>query len=202
MLNDNILEKINIITIFDGNIDDQSVCQLLKKDNICISRATVNRCRKKLGFKYKPKIKIQKLSNDHVDRSLDLIDYVSKEQISFDNLLFSDESRFCLNGDRDYTWGKRGCIINQVPEYYSKQFANPNHSPWTEDEDDKILELVNTIGHKWTVLQYYFPSRSSSSIKFRYNFLSRKKHLKKPLFQLPSIGIEGFEWDEFISKFN
>ena len=131
----------------------------------------------------------KRLKQRNIKNHQDLIKEVTEiwysfDQFSIDRLVLSFKNRIQLL-DQSKGFSIQPFVSNsnnQVPEYYSKQFANPNHSPWTEDEDEKVLELVNTIGHKWTVLQYYFPSRSSSSIKFRYNFLSRKNCSKNHFF--------------------
>ena len=60
---------------------------------------------------------------------------------------------------------------------------NLNFSPWTEEDDKKLIELHNQYGSKWTKLASFFQSRTSINIKNRWLVLHRhqKKEIKKGL---------------------
>jgi len=89
-----------------------------------------------------------------------------------------------------------------IPNYYSSQFERPDHSPWTNEEDEQIESLITQLGPKWKIISQYFPSRTISSIKYGSQFLSRRKTKKDPLIPIPSIGFEGMEFNSFLSIFN
>jgi len=76
------------------------------------------------------------------------------------------------------------------------------HSPWTIEEDQQLENLVSQIGTKWKTISYYFPSRTISSIRYRNQYISRRKTKKQPLIPFPSIGFEGVEFNYFLSIFN
>ncbi|KAI5508044.1 RNA polymerase II transcription regulator recruiting protein [Trichomonas vaginalis G3] len=52
---------------------------------------------------------------------------------------------------------------------------NINLSPFTEEEDAKLLKLRERFGPKWTVLVKYFDHRTDNSLKSRYKKLLRQK---------------------------
>jgi len=103
-----LLEKIEEITILDASISDQSVVEELKKYNMNECRTTVNYCRHKLNFRYLKRKKIQNLNDIQVQKRLDFLNEIESGNIVNHNLLFSDESRFCIRSDQDYCWRKRG----------------------------------------------------------------------------------------------
>ena len=59
IITNDLLERINIIIIADGTIDDQYVCQILQRGGINVSSWNVNKCRHISKFKYRNKIKIR-----------------------------------------------------------------------------------------------------------------------------------------------
>lgn len=50
---------------------------------------------------------------------------------------------------------------------------NVSKKEWTNEEDDRLLELVNTYGHKWAKISQYFSGRTDINIKNRFNLLDR-----------------------------
>jgi hypothetical protein len=54
--------------------------------------------------------------------------------------------------------------------------------PWTQSEDQMLLDEISKVGHKWTVIAQVFNGRSSSDIKNRWY-----SHLKKISF----LGYDG-----------
>lgn len=45
---------------------------------------------------------------------------------------------------------------------------------WSKEEDELLIKLYNEIGSKWSVIQKYFPKRSSNSVKNRLHYFLRK----------------------------
>ncbi|GME55937.1 hypothetical protein CC86DRAFT_411498 [Neofusicoccum parvum] len=51
-----------------------------------------------------------------------------------------------------------------------------DHSKWTEEEEEKLLEVVETHGRAWKQIQtQYFPGRATNNVKNRYVTLTRKR---------------------------
>lgn len=60
--------------------------------------------------------------------------------------------------------------------YSNYLFPGYFQGEWTKKEDDLLMKLYNEFGSKWSVLQTYFPNRSSNSIKNRwFYFLSKNQ---------------------------
>lgn len=55
-------------------------------------------------------------------------------------------------------------------------YLNPavEHGPWTKEEDSKLVSLLAEYGRSWTKISSYFPNRTDSQLKNRYNQLLRK----------------------------
>lgn len=49
-------------------------------------------------------------------------------------------------------------------------------SPWSEEEDDLLLQLFENIGPKWTQIASFFRNRSSNAVRNRFR-LKQKKEL-------------------------
>lgn len=47
---------------------------------------------------------------------------------------------------------------------------------WSKEEDDLLLKLYKENGSKWSIIQGYFPKRSSNSVKNRWYYFLRKKY--------------------------
>ncbi|KAK8867192.1 hypothetical protein M9Y10_010169 [Tritrichomonas musculus] len=46
---------------------------------------------------------------------------------------------------------------------------------WSKEEDELLKKLYSENGSKWSIIQTYFPNRSSNSIKNRWYYFLRKK---------------------------
>ena len=59
-------------------------------------------------------------------------------------------------------------------------FLSPkiNNSPWTLEEDKKLIKLVNELQGKWVRISKRFRGRNDTQIKNRWNFLKRTRHLE------------------------
>ncbi|EAX83484.1 Myb-like DNA-binding domain containing protein [Trichomonas vaginalis G3] len=60
--------------------------------------------------------------------------------------------------------------------YLSPNVAN---TPWTEEEDRMLENLVETLGTKWCVIAKQFPRRTDVLIKNRWSLLNRRKIKKQ-----------------------
>ena len=50
-----------------------------------------------------------------------------------------------------------------------------NRSPWTHEDDVKLIEAHGRLGNKWTDLAALFPGRTDNMIKNRWNSTIQKK---------------------------
>ena len=85
-------------------------------------------------------------------------------------------------------WGK---ISNLMPKRNERQckerwlyYLSPNikNEPFTEEEDQKLIDLYNQFGSQWKVLASYFEGRTSISLRNRMNLLSRKVQKRQAIY--------------------
>ncbi|OHS96390.1 Myb-like DNA-binding domain containing protein [Tritrichomonas foetus] len=50
-----------------------------------------------------------------------------------------------------------------------------NRDPWTEEEDNILIEMHEKIGNQWVKIAEYLPGRSDNSIKNRWNSTLKKR---------------------------
>ncbi|KAL0633108.1 hypothetical protein Q9L58_008008 [Maublancomyces gigas] len=63
--------------------------------------------------------------------------------------------------------------------WYDALDPSIDHSPWTSDEDVRLLEAISKHGRNWkAIVKAYFPRRTSLSAKNRYSLLIRKMEPK------------------------
>ena len=83
------------------------------------------------------------------------------------------------NGDKD--WAKlalllRGRTGKQCRERF-KNHLDPNVSKltWTEEEDNRLIDLHNKYGNAWTKIATFFEGRTDNCIKNRWNSTLKKR---------------------------
>ena len=59
-----------------------------------------------------------------------------------------------------------------------------NLSPWTEEEDQLLMEKYNFYGPKWTRITVFFPSRTEINVRNRCTVLLRRRNRKIRFGQL------------------
>ena len=86
----------------------------------------------------------------------------------------------CVGSAERIDWNKiasqfKGRTSRQVRERWNL-YLNPNINvlPWTDAEDDLLIEKINLLGCSWSRLNSFFPGRTQMSIKNRWN-----SHLKR-----------------------
>ena len=63
-----------------------------------------------------------------------------------------------------------GKTTRQCRERYQTYLApGINQSPWTKEEDQKLIEKYNEYGSKWSEIAKFFDGRSANSLKNRFN---------------------------------
>ena len=96
---------IEIMTIANRSISGRGLSELiLQKFNVHITKTTINKYRKQIGFKYGPQIRTFILTEEQKQKRLEF----AKKNINntFENVLFTDESYFELNGLR-WIWRRK-----------------------------------------------------------------------------------------------
>ena len=62
-----------------------------------------------------------------------------------------------------------------------------NNSPWTEEDEAKLVELVNRIGFHWVRISKLFPGRTDTQIKNKWNVLKRRMDADVPIQIPPNV---------------
>ncbi|KAL4914631.1 hypothetical protein BDW62DRAFT_204386 [Aspergillus aurantiobrunneus] len=78
-------------------------------------------------------------------------------------------------------WAVVASVVGtRLPDQCSKRWShavNPaiDHSPWTAQEDELLIQVVDRHGHYWQrIVSVYFPGRTSLAAKNRYHILQRR----------------------------
>ncbi len=104
-----MLTIITALTIQNRVASAYSISQTLFANyNFSISPATINRRRHQLGFSYKPPKVKQRLTEIQKENRKKFAYSMLNSNIDFDRLIFSDESRFCLDSDNQLRWLRKG----------------------------------------------------------------------------------------------
>ncbi|CAD8178382.1 unnamed protein product [Paramecium pentaurelia] len=104
-----------------------------------------------------------------------------------------DEKLKNLVKEYGYHWSKISKLLpnrsgKQIREHYLNQLhPELNNEPWSKEEDEKIIEIYNNVGGKWSVVQKELQGRSENSIKNRFYSYLRNKYLniKNPYYVVP-----------------
>ncbi|KAL4874589.1 hypothetical protein BJY04DRAFT_224876 [Aspergillus karnatakaensis] len=78
-------------------------------------------------------------------------------------------------------WAVVASVVGtRLPDQCSKRWSHAidpsiDHSPWTQQEDELLIQNVNKHGHYWQqIVSMYFPGRTSLAAKNRYHILQRR----------------------------
>ena len=52
-----------------------------------------------------------------------------------------------------------------------------NNSPWTKEEDDRLIKLCRDLNWKWVKVAKHFKGRHDTQIKNRWNVLKKERNL-------------------------
>jgi hypothetical protein len=56
---------------------------------------------------------------------------------------------------------------------------NIDHSPWTQQDEDMLIELVQELGKKWVLIAKSFPGRTANQCNNQWNQIKRRKYLMR-----------------------
>ena len=83
---------------------------------------------------------------------------------------------------RDIATFVEGRTPRQCRERYNTYLSpSVNKAEWTKEDDERLLDLVQKNGKKWSSFQKFFPGRSSNCIKNRFNVSIKKRLLKNAM---------------------
>ncbi|KAH0791364.1 Myb-like DNA-binding domain containing protein [Histomonas meleagridis] len=83
------------------------------------------------------------------------------------------------NGVKD--WAKLALLLNgrtgkQCRERFKNHLdSSVKRTPWTQEEDERLIECHNKLGNQWTKITRFFPGRTDNCIKNRWNSTLRKR---------------------------
>lgn len=74
----------------------------------------------------------------------------------------------------------KGKTAKQCNDRYNKHLKHVrNETPWTQEEDQKLDELVGINGHNWVLISTLLGNRSNIEVKNRWTVLNRIKVKKE-----------------------
>jgi hypothetical protein len=69
-----------------------------------------------------------------------------------------------------------GRSIRQCRDRYWGYLSDTlNKSPWTREEDERLMQRQQEMGPKWKTMRVFFPGRTEISIRNRFNKLMRHR---------------------------
>ena len=70
----------------------------------------------------------------------------------------------------------KGKTAKQCNDRYNKHLRQEkNKSPWTEEEDERLAQLVDKHGHNWVVISKVMGTRTNIEAKNRWSVIERRK---------------------------
>ena len=83
--------------------------QIREKFDVSLSVSSVSTARVKLGFRWRPPMRVQYLSDSQKFMRIQFATDMLTENIDSRKIIFTDESRFCVGPDNNWRHIKRGC---------------------------------------------------------------------------------------------
>ena len=108
-LSPDMIDYIEMLSLTNAMLSDGEIAaRVNEKFYVNISRITVMRKRKKLGFIYRPPLTKQALSQEQKLLRLEFCKWIINNEQNIKNIVFSDESRFSFGPDNKWRRIKRG----------------------------------------------------------------------------------------------
>lgn len=103
-----IKEFIDVNTMLDARLSNAELSKMIESHfNVSVSHKTIANARTNLGYKYRPPMKIQELTNEQKEQRLQFAQF-AKTNLLNEKIIFSDESRFSKGPDNRWVYVKRG----------------------------------------------------------------------------------------------
>lgn len=80
--------------------------------------------------------------------------------------------------------------------YLSSDFKT---QPWTDEEDQKLMNLVDLMGHRWVAISHHMTGRSANNIKNHWHKELSKRKLETHELQRP-IGQGSYDLSSTMSQ--
>lgn len=192
-----VISKICEMTFKDPTISAFKICsELFSEENIKISPTTVNEYRKKLDFNNKYLKIRQELTEKQKETRYLFSNSVLANKIDLKKIIFSDESRFCLQNDGNMRWIKKG--ENENSFFVEKKKYNQGiivygaigidyksdlvicENSIDDIEYRNIIErsnMVKSLGENYKEGEYFFMQDGAPAHKSHLIFLYLKKRL-------------------------
>ena len=95
-----------------------------------------------------------------------------------------EEDAIIIDHVAQYGPKKWGILESRIPNHSRKScrerwhnYLNPeiNHNPWTDEEDQIILDKFNEFGRQWSKIAQFLPGKTNQSVHNRWNLLNRQR---------------------------
>ena len=104
-----IIDYVEMLSISNARLTDGDITSLVnEKFATCISKTTIERTRRRLGFIYRPPLIRQELREIQQQMRLEFCNWVLQNKTQLNNIIFSDESRFEKGPDNSRRRIKQG----------------------------------------------------------------------------------------------
>lgn len=101
------------------------------------------------------------------------------------------------------SWNKIAMFVpGKTPKQCRDRWVNYlqpslNFEPWSNNEDQLLVSLVNKYGTHWTKMKKNFPNRSSNSIKNRWYWLLKNNINAVPVEKFINYGPNNYIYNQF-----
>ena len=94
----------------DGSVPDEVLAHKVSDlTGVTLSHDTIRRVRQDLGFRYRPRMVVQELSEEQKLQRREFCRWIlQQDELDFSKIVFSDESRICEGPDRSWCYIRRG----------------------------------------------------------------------------------------------
>lgn len=142
------------------------------------------------------------IASDHfLDKSNGDISNSDKDSNSKRKFFTEDEDQLLTMAAMAYkheSWNKISKFVpGRTPKQCRDRWVNylqPSlkFDPWTDQEDQLLVSLVNSNGTHWTKMKAYFPSRSTNSLKNRWYWLLKNEVRTIPMDIISNSSLNNF----------
>ena len=199
-----MLDYTEMLSLTNARLTDRHITSLVnEKFSTNVSKTTIARIRRKLGFIYRPPLAKQELNELQKQMRLEFCNWVLQNRSHVNNIVFSDESRFEKGPDNTWRRIKReiwndSCFCEKqkfipgimvwgaigqgfrTPFMRSSGSVNAEEkvdtstlSMWTKYEDDRVFTLQSEIKNKWKIIGKCI-GKDPTQVKNRFNFLKTR----------------------------
>lgn len=102
------------------------------------------------------------------------------------------KAAYALSADKsDLHLQRIACVLNKTVRQCRTRWNTLNGKKlWVQEEDDKILYLINIHGMNWSLVSTMFSRRTESEIQNRYIYLKKKRNAAKARLNFDSVPLD------------